>query len=421
MKNDVFAKPGSSITCGEVLSDGRVIDLVAPTADEPLKLVVFNGERPLILSEAEHKQVRYVPPDLDRMTRNAIRFPAGVAEYGTIVTLLSKVMQLFNRCWGLSDECGMIVALWVLSGWVPERFLAPPILCISCVSRELVMALFRFFRALCRRAIAITRLSEELLFVRPTLLVVDAELSEKALASWRDSNYQNVYVPKAGGSLRQLSSSKALSSATGDFGWWGEEALNIVLLPDAMIPAEADLEAIAAEFQPQFELCRLRHLQARAQPVTCQWPAELSVSTLGRQFFRLLADEPGSEALLLPLLEQQRQTTAARRTLDPLAVIIEVIWMPSHQSELIPVSEVRDRVNALLRNRGEQLEYKVTEIGWKLRDLELPRQRRAKRMVLRFSRELRKRIHGLAGQFGLTLTPVDGCPDCAAPVQVVEH
>jgi hypothetical protein len=49
---------------------------------------------------------------------------------------------------------------------------------------------------------------------------------------------------------------------------WGEETLSIVLLPQLPALPEPDLQAIAAEFQPQFELYRLRRLQARAQPVT---------------------------------------------------------------------------------------------------------------------------------------------------------
>jgi hypothetical protein len=261
------------------------------------------------------------------------------------------------------------------------------------------------------------------LAICPTLLVVESGLSKKLRGTWRACSYHRVYLPAGGGRLQQLVCPKAIFSKNPDaISSWATEALRVVLLPGNELASltESDLEAIAAELQPKLQLFRLRSLQPKSAPVNHRCPAEVACSELGREFFSLLAGEPGIPKLLLPIVEQQRQSTTARRLLDPLAVIVEVIWTPAHEQPQITTSEVQQRVNALLRTRGESLEYSANEIGWKLSDLDLRRHRTAKGMVLKFSWEVRRQIHALGGQFGLKLRKVDGCEDCA-PVQVIEQ
>ena len=303
-----------------------------------------------------------------------------------------------------------------------EFFAAPPTLCVAGCSTAEVMRFFRFLAAICRRAITVADLSPRLpLPLGPTLLVVGSGSPKKVLGTWRACSYHGVYIPAGRDRLQQLVCPKAIFSENPDaISSWAPEALRVVLLPRNELASltESDLKAIAAELQPKLQLFRLRSFHPKSAPGNHRCPAEVASSDLEREFFSLLAGEPGISNLLLPLVEQQRQSIATRRLLDPLALVVEVIWMPAHEENQITTSEVRQRVNALLLTRGERLEYSVNEIGWKLSDLGLGRQRTAKGMVLKFSLEVRKRIHGLAGQFGLRSRKVDGCEDCA-PVQVV--
>ena len=73
--------------------------------------------------------------------------------------------------------------------------------------------------------------------------------------------------------------------------------------------------------------------------------------------FALLAGESGVPKLLLPVVEEQRRASAAERSRDPLAAIIEVIWAPAHEQSAIATSEVQQRVNVLLQARGEKLAF----------------------------------------------------------------
>ncbi len=113
-----------------------------------------------------------------------------------------------------------------------------------------------------------------------------------------------------------------------------------------------------------------------------------------------------------PLLEAHEQDLLAIRSLDPHPASVETIWGPSHKEREISTAEITKLVNALLRDRGEILQYNVNEIGRKLANLGLSRQHNGKRKVVRFTREIRRRIHQLATEFRLQLPKVADCDDC---------
>jgi hypothetical protein len=96
-----------------------------------------------------------------------------------------------------------------------------------------------------------------------------------------------------------------------------------------------------------------------------------------------------------------------------------VIWSPLHDSKEIAVSRITELTNALLRCRGEVLEYSVVEVGWRLKNLGLYRHRNAAGMVLRFSHEHCLIVHQLTKRFALSLSPVTDCPNCVEPEDVV--
>jgi hypothetical protein len=99
--------------------------------------------------------------------------------------------------------------------------------------------------------------------------------------------------------------------------------------------------------------------------------------------------------------------------------ILEVIWAPLHETKEITVNKITDLTNALLRCRGEVLEYSALEIGWKLRNLGLYRHRNGSGMVLRFSHEHGLIVHQLTQRFALSLSPAPECPYCVPPEAVV--
>ena len=335
----------------------------------------------------------------------------------------SNITALWSKYFLFSQQFALMVTLWLLTTWVPELFAAPPVLLIVGNHMGQAAQFFRVLRTLARRAIAVADLSFRLPTEwKPSLFVPDAALSKRSRALWHVGNYRGIYVLGPGGGLRELSCSKAIYAETEDvLGDWGEESLRIVLLPTNGVPiaSEQELDALATEFQSKLQLFRLRCLQRRLQSASIVCPPELAGSTLGRELFAMFAGEPEMLEPLLPLAEQQRQRGVARRSLDPRMVALEAIWGPAHQQESLTTTEVTDRVNVLLRARGEPMELSVKTMGWKLRDLGLSRKRRAGGMVLKFSRPLCAQIHSLVRQSGLLLPAMDGCPDCS--MEVIEQ
>ena len=125
-----------------------------------------------------------------------------------------------------------------------------------------------------------------------------------------------------------------------------------------------------------------------------------------------IVDESDVVRAITPLLQRQQQDALARRGLDVRVALVEVLWPACHETTEIAVSGLTELTNSLLRDRGETLEFSAEEIGWRLRNLGLYRQRNADGMFLRFSREHIMRIHQAASHLGLTLPLADGCPDC---------
>jgi hypothetical protein len=410
------------VTYGEVLPGSTVIELVASAHRDGVDLLYWDGKESVIVPQIEHDGVIYQAPDLHPTIRQAIWFPGGAADYGTTGALFQGVAGLFPQYLGFSEDSAALSTIWILSSWLPEHFPAPPTLCIGGPNMGQAMKLLRLFAPLCRRSLIVAELSRQLpIFLRPTLLLNDPRLTVKVLASWRASNYHGVYATGSGGVLRDLACSKAVFSEMGDAEGWGDEAMRLTLLPTAReFPplTHQDQVQIAAEFQPQLLMYRLRHL--RPVPQSGSRRPSSAGFELSQRLLVCVQEEPEIVQTVAPLLESHEQELLRRRSLDPHVAIVEALWGPAHGVRKLSPSEVTKRVNAILRARGEVYEYNFWEIGWKLNNLLLCRHRHGNGRALHFSRESRQRVHELARQFGLKLPSIEGCPDCADVQQAEE-
>jgi hypothetical protein len=248
---------------------------------------------------------------------------------------------------------------------------------------------------------------------------------EKSRGFWRATNHRGVFVPSGRGIVSNLACAKVIFSETGDGSRqdWGQESMYFPLSPEdgELPPLTAKQEDdMAAEFQPEFLMYRLRHLHFVNQDMFTSTRPRLLGFELGRSLLACVEDEPKIVNAVSPLLEAHEQELLERRFLDPRVAILEAVWTPAHEGKEISTARIAERVNALLRNRGESQVYNAREIGRKLRSLGLPRLSNGSNKVLRFSREICQRIHRLAAQFGLDLPKMMDCPDCQATQPVVQ-
>lgn len=401
-------------TAGQILSDGRVIDLGRSGAGAPT-LIIYDGHGVEMLPTVEYQNTIYRPPSLDPSVCGALRLPSVVAQSVQVLGLFRDLAQIGCDHLGLPYQAACVLAFFILCSWLRERIAVLPIICLVGCSRGIGMKALRLLSALCCRGLVVGDLSLHLpLGLRPTLLIADACLSKKARATWSACSYPGIYLPFTAGKLITpqcpiIVFSEDIETAQ----QWGDNVIRISLLPIEGLPplSEHKLNEIASQFQPALEMMRLQGLYKQTSPAgPC--PADFAGDEVGRQFWGLFHDEPEIPQLLLPVTEFQREAKAARRSVDLSAVILECIWGPAHTDGRIAVSEVQKRVNALLFGRGESVVYSNKEIGWKLREMALERNRTAEGMELKFSHDLRSRVHSLARQFGLNLPKLHGC-DCS--------
>jgi len=409
------ANPRLRVTCGEVLPNGTIIDLVLAADDrDGLDLLSWNGEEVLISPAIDGgKSIHYQSPDVDLSVCQAMTFPRGATEYGTAADLFQKILSLYREHAGLREDLAAFTTWWTLASWVPERLVIPVILCVSGAPMHQVLKLFRLFGSLCRRALPVAELSRHLpLFLHPTLLVNDPNLSAKARAFWRAASCPEMFVPGTGGTVEELGCAKAVLLRPEDPpDAWGEEAMHLVL-PHAELPtlSKPFLASIAAEFQPQLEMFRLHLLSGSDSFVSPTHP--LARFDLARNLGACMPEDPAIVQILTPLLESHQQGISAHRSCDPRVAILEVIWGPSHDQDEMSVGEITKRVNAILRSRGVTDEYNVREIGWKLSHLGLRTSSNGKRKGLRFASETRCGLHRSTREFGLQLPFRKDCSEC---------
>src|SRR5579863_6091259 len=407
-------------TCGEILPNGAIIDLVAGDPDG-LNLLCSDGkEEPAIQQVIHRGDVVYQPPALHQSIREAITFPRGVADYGGVRQLFMRMCGLYQEHLRLPADAAAFQASWDIATWLADWMQSPLSMCIIGATLSLVFNLFRMSKCLCRRGLQVAKLTPQLpLFLRPTLFITDPKLSARDCAFWSAANYHGVVVPGPGGMLSDLTCAKAILLGAGESAEvWGAEAMCLSLPPvDAPDLGDSLLEEIRTEFQPQLQAYRLDWLRRKDEFVAKSHG--LSKLTLARRLFACIQGDPEIIQMLKPSLELYEQERRALRSRDPRAAIQESIWNPSHQEGEMSTSEITKRTNALLHLRGEPYRYNSREIGWHLKKLGLHTQSNGKCKVLRFPGENRHRIHQCVREFGLQLRFFDDCPDCNG-LQVTE-
>ena len=410
------ADPRLVTTVGESFADGSALELVTSASSGRLVLLLRSAGKKKIAPQIEHFRRIYQPPDLDEATVRAIRFPHDVKRCGATGKLLRRIREFFERYAGLPQPESALMTAWAASSWFADCMASPPILLISGPDMGHAIRLFRLLHCLCRRPVLLGDLSRSaFLALAPlgaTFLVNQPDLSARIRALWSTSNFRGVYV-FGSGKISSVASSKAVFLGMDDA--QGDEGVHVALPParcDLPSLGEQQQSEIAEEIQPQLLMYRLRNLDG----VRNFSPSSLGSTFLGTDAARSLAASVLGETEIVesiaPFLRLLEQDKIAERGFDVNLAMIEVTWAPSHANRELRISRMTELTNALLRSRGEILEYSAAEIGWKLRNFGFRHHRNGKGMVLQFSHENRLLLHQLAARLSLNLEAVPECALC---------
>ncbi len=200
--------------------------------------------------------------------------------------------------------------------------------------------------------------------------------------------------------------------------------INISIAPSQLQSSALDEHAqneIANDFQPRLLMYRLKNSgKVREREVDVSkftFPTRQLARTVAACFPEDLELARDTVELLRPQDEEIR----GQRSRDVSCVIVEILWRIVHEKRqrAVGIKKLAGGVNALLRDRGEILQYSPETIGWKLRNnLKIPRRGDSLGQQVLLGRDTSQSIHRLAQTYDLPCAQnvEAGCPDCK-PVQ----
>jgi hypothetical protein len=415
-------------TSSEILPDGSSIELVRSHDGENLALLYWDGKSEFIAPEIPYVGRLYRPPDLHVSLQRAISLASGIADYGSAVALFQQVTGLVEKYIGLPTEDAERVSLWTATAWLADCLPSPPPLVISGSDLNHALKLLRLLCCISPRALMLGELTRSTFGVlpmalRPTLLIAQPELPRRLISLCCSSNYRGAVIAGKGGAVHDLAWPKAFFVGMSETHFEDPTIhLSLPPAPSGLPPLDERAQRETADYiLPQL----LRYRLDRVQKVRESYSTEPQPKTLTTELARCLTvcvpNEPELRSGLTSILEAEESDRRDREFDDVDAAVVEVLWTKL----LDPAGEIRvttltDRVNALLQSRGSTLIYKPEEIGWRLRQLGIPRANKRDGKAVRFSRATSVKIHELARTLGLDLSPhPKSCLDCS-PTQPID-
>ena len=257
-----------------------------------------------------------------------------------------------------------------------------------------------------------------------TLLLIQQDLKPNLERLLRASSHRGLHLPGNRGSVVDPYGPKAIFCGDGTaVDILGGGAIQISLAAAHLQPNQLNEQAqneIANHFQPakpfdvSAEKCPrkyggLKSMSPEFTPATGR--LAMTLTMYFPEDLRLARD-------VVHLLRPQDQEIRERRFFDVNYAIVEILLDMIHRKECeVRVAELAAEVTALLRSRGEIFEYLPEEIGWKLRDLNIPRHSSSSGRQVVFGRDVSQRVHRLAKDYNLQ-SPQGVqiyCPDCSNP------
>jgi hypothetical protein len=346
--------------------------------------------------------------------------------------LSAAIADLFTRHLGLPEPESSLLAHFSISSWFADCLPTAPGLAIYGPVQGQGIDLLRLLRCFCRRPLMLADITPAGLrslpmYFHPTLLINEPGVNPRTRTLLRRSGHRGFYVPGGKERILDLYGARAFFLGVDDTDKIASsEALHLSLVPalfNHSVLDDSRLDQIASELQPKLLSYRLRNRRKVQESAFDVSTFTFPTRELARNLGACVVDDPKLAQKLSSLLEAQDEDVRAQRCTDIRYVIIEVILALLHKRELCAarVEKICELANALLRSRGEIVEYSSAEVGWKLRQLSLCRHRDAAGKSVYLHKENSRRAHELARAYGVLSreNPGAACPDCARASQLI--
>jgi len=430
MKPNAKSAPNATKSCiicaGEILGDGAMIELVSGSSESSKPdVLLWNGSNATVAPRVEHDGRIYEAPELPPSLYRATRFPSRCSDYGSARGLFAAITDLFKRHLDLPERESSLLACFSISTWLADRLPIAPGLIISAPDQQSGIEVSRLLSCVCRRPLMLAELTSASFHslpmqLSPTLLIHQEVLKPNMLRLFRASGYRGLYLVGGGASLIDLCSPKAIfCSEASAVDALGEGAIQISVAPSQLqLSALGELlrDKIATDFQPRLLMYRLKnHAKVDDSQVDV---SEFTFAT-GQLASTLAACFPEDSELARDvgrLLRAQNDEVREKRFRDVSCVIVEILWALVHDRKRTAanVNDLAKDVSTLLQSRGEIVQYSAEEVGWKLKQLGVPRHTDSSGRQVVLNRDTSRSVHRLAGAYNLTCSQQVGvgCPDC---------
>jgi len=426
-KSGSNATKGCIISAGEIFGDGAMIELVSGSS-EPNKpdLLLWNGSKATVAPRVEHGGCIYEAPELPPSLYRATRFPSRCSDYGSARGLFAAITDLFKRHLDLPQRESSLLACFSISTWLADRLPTAPTLTISGPDQELGIDMLRLLSCLCRHPLMLAEVTPGGFRSLPrqlslTLLLNQQELRPNMQRLLRASNYRGLHLPGNRGSVVDLYGPKAIFCGNdAALDTLGGGVIHISAAPSQLQSSalgERVQNKIANDFQPRLLMYQLKNSGKVRESVDVS-KFTFATRPLARTLAACFPEDAELARAAVQLLRPQDEEIRGQRSCDVNCAIVEILWGIIHdrKQKAVRVNDLAKFVNTLLRSRGETLEYGAEEIGWKLRDLNIPRHNSSSGREVVLGHDTSQLAHRLAQAYDLPCSQrVEagaGCPDC---------
>jgi hypothetical protein len=405
-------------TGGIAFPDGRCLELIK---DDVGSVALLDSTSNKFHQQIDLAGQRYVPPTLPPSMLEAVTLPAKRIDCVSTDEMFIQILDFFLSH-GVCEDSAQISTFFAFASWFPEFLPVAPLLVITGTEVEARLYL-QLLSCVVRHALPLAEFNVATfdcipMHFQPTLLIYHVDPSMwKVLSA---SNHPNAYFLNKKSATNRYCMKAVFAGATvGEVG--GDAILNIsCTLSGGMLPVfnGAELEEIAAHFQPRLVDYRLKHvLQVRdAEFDVMTFPIPLRM--LARALGSSIVDAPETQADIVRLLGSQGEVLRASRMIDPNFVAIEALLTHCHGENgpiRVGVNEVATTATAIMADRGETAAFEPKRMGGLLRQLGFCPKRDSQGFAIHLMPDVRRLTHRLARDHQVvdSVQTVPGCPDCA--------
>jgi hypothetical protein len=340
--------------------------------------------------------------------------------------LFAAIADLFRHHLDLPARESSLLACFSISTWLADRLPTAPSLAISGPDQELGIDVLRLLSCVCRHPLMLAEVTPIGFRSLPTqvsltLLLDQQELKPNMQRLLRASRYPGLHLPGARGSVVDPYGPKAiLCGNDAAVETLGGGVIHVSVAPSILQSPALDArvqDEIANHFQPRLLMYRLKNSGKVRESRVDVSQFTFTTRQLARTLAMCFPEDSGLASDAAQLLQPQDQEVRGQRSRDVIYAIVEILWAMIHNGKQreVRVDELAKDVNALLRSRGERLAYSSEEIGWKLRELNIPRHTSSAGRQVLLGRDTSRDVHRLARAYNLPC-PQRGaeiCPDCS--------